>query len=74
MKDDNKSCRLVQNLIMGEADFNQFMRLRKHLVIPAQKFGRERNLSSALIPTLSKDMVAQFKLAYKLVKLVDRAN
>ena len=31
-KDDKKEFRLVQNLTMGEADFNQFMRLRNQLV------------------------------------------
>ena len=40
-KDDNKDFRLVQNLTLGEADFNQFMRLRIQLVIAAENFGRE---------------------------------
>ena len=31
-KDDRKEFRLVQNLTMGEADFDQFMRLRNQLV------------------------------------------
>ena len=31
-KDDKKEFRLVQNLTMGEADFNQFMRLRNQLI------------------------------------------
>ena len=31
-KRDNKKFRLVQNLTMGEADFNQFVRLRNQLV------------------------------------------
>ena len=37
-KDDNKEVRLVQNLTMGEADFNQFMRLRSQVVIAAEYF------------------------------------
>ena len=36
-KDDKKEFRLVQNLTMGEADFNQFMRLRNQLVNAAEK-------------------------------------
>ena len=35
-KNDNKEFQLVQNTTMGEADFNQFMLLRKHLFIAAE--------------------------------------
>ena len=35
-KNDNKEFRLVQNLTMGEADFNQFMRLRNQLLNAAE--------------------------------------
>ena len=35
-KDDNKEFQLVQNLTMGEADFNQFMQLRNQLVSAAE--------------------------------------
>ena len=59
---------------MGEADFNQFMRLRNQLVIAAENFAREENLWSVLIPTMSKDMDEKLKLAHKLVDVVDRAN
>ena len=38
MKDDNKDCRMVQNLTMGEADFNQFMQLSNQLVNAADIF------------------------------------
>ena len=34
--DDNKDSRLVQNLEIGEEDFNQFMRLRYQPVIAAE--------------------------------------
>ena len=44
-KDDNKYFRLVQNLTMREADFNQFMRLRNQLVNAAENFAREENLT-----------------------------
>ena len=73
-KNENKEFRLVQNLTMGEADFNQFMQLRNQLVLAAGNFAREENLSPVLLPTMSKDMVEQLKLAQKVVDVVDRAN
>ena len=54
-KDDNKELRLVQNLTMGEVDFNQFMRMRNWVVIAAENIARDENLSPVVIPTLSKD-------------------
>ena len=73
-KDDNKEFRLVQNLTMGEADFNQFIRLRNQLVNAAKNFAREENLTPVSIPALSKDMNEQLKLAHKVVDVVDRTN
>ena len=73
-KDDNKEFRLVQTLTMGEAYFNQFMRLRIQLVNATENFAREENLTPVWIPTMSKDMDEQFKLAHKVVDVVDRAN
>ena len=73
-KDDKKKFRLVQNLKVGEADFNQFMRLRKQLVNAAENIARERILTPVLISKMSKDMDEQLKLAHKLVDVVDRAN
>ena len=73
-KDDKKEFRLVQNLTMGEADFKQFLRLRNQLVNAAKNFAREGGLTPELIPTMSKDMDEQFKLAHKVVDVVDRAN
>ena len=73
-KDDNKEIRLVKNLTMGEAEFSQFMQLRNELVLAAQNFAGEKKLSQVLIPTLSKDVVKQLKLAHKLVDILDRAN
>ena len=74
MKDDKEELRLVQNLTMGEADFNQFMRLRNQLVNAAECFAREEYLTTVLTPTISKDMDEQLKLAHKVVVVVDRAN
>ena len=73
-KGDKKEFRLVQNLTMGETDFNQFMRLRKKLVNAAQNVAREENLTPVLIPTMSRDMDEQLKLAHKVVDVVDRTN
>ena len=73
-KDDNKEFRLAQNLTMGEADFNQFMRLRNQLVNVAENFAREDSLTPVLIPTMSKDMDEQLKLAHKVVDVVDWTN
>ena len=73
-KDDKKEFRRVQNLTTGEADFNQFMRLRNQLVNAAENFSTEENLTTVLIPTMSRDMDEQLKLAQKVVDVVDRTN
>ena len=73
-KDDKKEFRLVQNLTMGEAVFNQFMRLRNQLVNAAENFATEENLTPVLIPTMSRDMDEQLKLAHRVVDVVDRTN
>ena len=70
-KDDNKEFRLVQNHTKGETDFNKFARLRNQLVIAAENFAREENLFPGLIPTMSRDMDEQLKLAHKVVDIVD---
>ena len=59
---------------MGEADFNQFMRLRHQLVNTAENFARVENLTPALIPTMSKDMDEQLSFSHKVNDVVDRAN
>ena len=73
-EDDKKEFRLVQNLTMGEADFNQFMRLRNQLVNAAENFATEEKFTPVLIPTMSRDMDEQLKLAHKVVDIVDRTN
>ena len=65
---------MFQNLTMGGADFNQFMRLRTQLVNAAENFAREESLTPVVIPTMSRDMDEQLKLAHKVVDVVDRAN
>ena len=73
-KDYNKKFRLVQNLTMEEADFNQFRRLSNQLVNAEENFARGENLTPALIPRRTEDMDEQLKLANKVVDVVDRAN
>ena len=73
-KDDNKEFQLVQKLTMGEADFNQFMRLGNQLLNAAEEFAREYILTPVLISTMARDMDEQFKLAHKVVDVVDREN
>ena len=50
------------------------MRLRNQLVNAAENFAREENLTAVLMPTMSKDMDEQLKLAHKVVHAVDRGN
>ena len=73
-KNDIKEFRLVQNLTIGEADFNQFMQWMNQLVNAAENFAREENLTPVLIPTMSEGMDEQIKLAHKVVDVVDRAS
>ena len=39
--DENKQFRLARNLTMGEADFNQFIRLINQLVLAVRDFSKE---------------------------------
>ena len=73
-KDDIKEFQLVQNLTREESEFRQFMRLRIDEVTAAENFTREKNLSSVVIPTLSKNTDEPLKLTHKVVDVVDRAN
>ena len=59
---------------MGEADFNQFVRQRNQLLVAADNFLREQNLSPILQSTLSKDMEEQLKLVHKVIDVVDCPN
>ena len=73
-KDDKKEFQLVQNPTMREADSNQFMRMRNQLASAAENIAREEHLTPVLIPTMSKDVDEHFKLAHKVVDVVDRAD
>ena len=73
-EDKNAEFRLRRNLSMGGADFNQFIRQRNQLVVAADNFLREENLSPVLHSTLCKDMEEQLKLVHKVIDIVDRPN
>ena len=73
-EDKSGESRLKQNLPMGEADFDQFIRQRNQLVIAADNFLREQNLSPVIQSTLSKDMEEQLKLVHKVIDVVDCPN
>ena len=71
-EDKNSEFRLRQNLLMGEGDFNQFIRQRIQLLVAADNFLREQNLLPVLQSTLSKDMEEQLKPVHKVIDVVDR--
>ena len=50
------------------------MRLSYQLVNAAENYAREENLMPLLLPTMSRDMDEQLKLAHKVVDVVDRTN
>ena len=55
---------------MRESDFKQFMQLRNRLDITTEKFSGKQNLSLVHIPTISKDMDDQLRLAQRVVDVV----
>ena len=73
-EDKKAAIRLRQNLSMREADFNQFIRQRNQLVVAADTFLREENLSPVLQSTLCKDMEEQLKIVHKVIDVVDRSK
>ena len=73
-EDKNAEFRLRQNLSMGEADFNQFIRQRNQLVVAADNFLREQNLFPVLQSTLSKDIKEQLKLVHNVIDVADCPN
>ena len=59
---------------MGEADFNQSLPQRNQLVVAADNFLREQDLSPVFQSTLSKDMEEQLKFVHKVIDVVDCPN
>ena len=68
-KEYNRHLCLAEKLNRGEADPNQFMPLKNHLVIAAENVGREESLSPVLILTMLNDM--EEKLAHNVVHIVE---
>ena len=73
-KDEKKQFQLPQNLTKGEADFNQFIRLRNQLVVGVGDFSKEENLPLVQVRLLAEDMEEQLKLTHKVVEVVDRPH
>ena len=73
-RDENNHLRLAQNLTIGVADFNQFIRLRNQLVVAVRDLSKEENLSPVQVKLLAKDMEEQLKLTHKFVKVVHRPH
>ena len=72
-RDDSGDFCLDQTLRLGEADFNQFMGVRKQLVIAAERFGREKRIRKA-DTNIVQNIVEQPKLAHNLVDIMDSAQ
>ena len=73
-RDEDKQFRLAQNLTKGEADFNQFIRLRTQLNVAVRDFSKEENLPPVQVKLLSKDIEEQLKLTHKVVEIVNRPH
>ena len=61
------------DLLIEEADFNQFIRQRNQLIVAADNFLREQILCPVLQSTLYKDK-KQLKLVHKVIDVVHRPN
>ena len=58
----------------GRNWFRPVYSTKKQLVVAADNFLREENLSPVLQSTLSKDIEEQLKLVHKVIDVVDRPN
>ena len=73
-KDDPRDFSLVQNVTIGESDFNQILRLSNQLVVAAKHIDRDQNMSPILTTTISRDMEEHLKAVQKVVDIVNRTN
>ena len=73
-RDEKKQFALAQNLTMGEADINQFVRLRNQLVVAVRDFSNEENLPTVQVTLLAEDREEQLRLTHKVVEVVDRSH
>ena len=70
-EDDQRDFRLVQNIRMGESNFNHFLWLRNQLVLAAENFGGDQKFSPIQVKTMSRDTEEQLKVVHELVVVVD---
>ena len=56
---------------MGEAEFDQFFRLRSRLFVAVGDFSKEENLPRVQVKLLAKDMEDQLNRTHIVVKVVD---
>ena len=73
-RDESKPFPMAQNFTMGEADFNQFIRLRNQLIVAVRDFSKEESLPLVQLKLLAKDMEEQNKLTHKVVEAVGRPH
>ena len=59
---------------MGEAGFNQFIRLRIQLVVAVRHLSKEENLPPVQVKLLARDMEEQLKLTHRVVEVFDRPH
>ena len=71
-RDENKQFWLAQNLTKGDAEINQFIRLRNELVVAVIDFSKEENLAPVQVKLLAKDMEEQLKRTHRFVEVIDR--
>ena len=60
-RDENKEFRLTQNLAMGEADINQFIRLRNQLVAAVRHVSKMEKLPPMQVNLQTKNMNEQHR-------------
>ena len=59
---------------MGEADFNQFIRLMYQVVVAVRDFSKEENLTPVQLKLLAQDMEEQLNFTLNVVEVVDRPH
>ena len=65
---------MAQNLTFGEADFQQFIRLKNQLVNAIRDTSKKENLPPMQVKLPAKDMEEQLKLTHKFEEVVDRPH
>ena len=73
-KDETKQFRLEPYFTKGEADCNQFIRLRNQLVVAVRDFRKKGSLPPVQVKVIAKDMEELLKLTHERVEVVDRPH